>query len=90
MRPVSLGYGEGTIHFNIDRRQVINGRAVVRLNPDGPCDRRVKVLRFDDGQSLAPMAVIMHAVCHPCVLTWGDKASLPYPDGFPKMSGLPW
>jgi neutral ceramidase len=86
MRPVSLGYGEGTIHFNINRRQVINGRAVVRLNPDGPCDRRVKVLRADDGRSLAPMAVIMHAVCHPCVFTWGDKASLPYPDGYPKMS----
>jgi neutral ceramidase len=86
MRPVSLGYGEGTIHFNINRRQVINGRAVVRLNPDGPCDRRVKVLRIDDGRSLAPLAVVMHAVCHPCVFTWGDKASLPYADGYPKMS----
>ena len=29
----SIGYGEGTIHFNINRRQVINGRAVVRLQP---------------------------------------------------------
>ncbi len=86
MRPASLGYGEGTIHFNINRRQVINGRAVVRLNPEGPCDRRVKVLRVDDGRGLAPMAVVMHAVCHPCVFTWGDKWSPPYPDGFPKMS----
>jgi hypothetical protein len=86
MAPVSLGYGEGAIHFNINRRKVINGRAVVRLNPDGPCDRRVKVLRIDDGRSLAPLAVVMHAVCHPCVFTWGDKASLPYPDGYPRMS----
>ena len=86
MRPVSLGYGEGMIHFNINRRKVINGRAVVRLNPDGPCDRRVKVLRVDDGRRLDPMAVVMHAVCHPCVLTWGDKSTPPYPDGFPKMS----
>jgi neutral ceramidase len=84
MRPVSLGYGEGMIHFNINRRQVINGRAVVRLNPDGPCDRRVKVLRVDDGKSLAPMAVVMHAVCHPCVFTWGDKASLPIRTAFQK------
>ena len=86
MRKVSLGYGEGTIHFNINRRQVINGQAVVRLNENGICDRRVKVLRIDDGRGLAPLAVVMHAVCHPCVFTWGDKWSPPYPDGFPQMS----
>lgn len=86
MRTVSVGYGEGAIDFNINRRKVIEGRTVVRLNPDGPCDRRVKVLRFDDGRSLDPVAVLMHAVCHPCVFTWGDKWSQPYPAGYPKMS----
>jgi len=86
MRPVSVGYGEDEISFGINRRKVINGRAVVRLNPDGPNDPRVKVLRFDDGQSLTPVAVVMHAVCHPCFFTWGDKGSEPYPGGFPKMS----
>lgn len=86
MRPVSIGYGEGEISFGINRRKVIDGRAVVRLNPDGPNDPRVKVLRFDDGQSLTPLAVLMHAVCHPCFFTWGDKGSLPYPNGYPKMS----
>lgn len=86
MRPVSIGYGEDEISFGINRRKVINGRAVVRLNPDGPNDPRVKVLRFDDGQSLTPMAVLMHAVCHPCFFTWGDKGSQPYPNGYPKMS----
>lgn len=86
LRPVSIGYGEDQIDFNINRRQVINGRAVVRLNPDGPCDHRVKVLRFDDGKNLEPVAAIMHAVCHPCVFTWGDKLTPPYPQGFPKIS----
>lgn len=86
MRPVSIGYGEDRIGFGINRRKVIDGRAVVRLNPDGPNDPRVKVLRFDDGQSLTPMAVVMHAVCHPCFFTWGDKGSLPYPKGYPKIS----
>ncbi|MEO2010335.1 MAG: hypothetical protein ABGX22_16790 [Pirellulaceae bacterium] len=86
MRPVSVGYGEDRISFAINRRKVINGRAVVRLNPDGPNDPRVKVLRFDDGESLTPMAVLMHAVCHPCFFTWGDKGSRPYPNGYPKMS----
>ena len=32
------------------------------------------------------MAVMMHAVCHPCFFTWGDKGSQPYPKGYPKMS----
>jgi len=86
MRTVSVGYETDTIDFNINRRQMIGGRSVVRLNPDGPCDHRVKVLRFDDGQSLDPLAVVMHAVCHPCVFTWGDKWSQPHPGGYPKMS----
>ncbi|HBL44646.1 MAG TPA: hypothetical protein DDZ90_14760, partial [Planctomycetaceae bacterium] len=86
MTPVTVGYGEDKIGFSVNRRKVINGRAVVRLNEDGPNDPRVKVLRFDDGKSLTPVAVLMHAVCHPCFFTWGDKGSLPYPDGFPKMS----
>jgi hypothetical protein len=86
MRKVSVGYGEDTINFGVNRRKVIGGRAIVRLNPQGPNDRRVKVLRLDDGQSLTPVAVLMHAVCHPCFFTWGDNASPPYPEGFPKMS----
>jgi neutral ceramidase len=86
LRPVTVGYGEDKISFGINRRKVIDGRAVVRLNPDGPNDPRVKVLRFDDGESLTPLAVIMHAVCHPCFFTWGDKGTPPYPTGYPKMS----
>ena len=86
MRTVSIGYDEDRIGFSINRRKVIDGRAVVRLNPDGPNDPRVKVLRFDDGTSLTPLAVIMHAVCHPCFFTWGDKGTTPYPNGYPKLS----
>ncbi|MEQ9408712.1 MAG: hypothetical protein RIK87_13330 [Fuerstiella sp.] len=86
LKPVTIGYGEDQIGFSINRRKVINGRAVVRLNEDGVNDPRVKVLRFDDGKSLTPLAVLMHAVCHPCFFTWGDKGSAPYPNGYPKMS----
>ncbi|MFT6617457.1 MAG: hypothetical protein ACJASX_000339 [Limisphaerales bacterium] len=86
MRTVNVGYGEDEIRFNINRRKVVDGRAVVWLNPDGPNDPRVKVLRFDDGRSLTPMAVLMHAVCHPCFFTWGDKGTQPFAKGYPKMS----
>ena len=86
MKTVTIGYGEDRIGFGINRRKVIDGRAVVNLNPDGPNDPRVKVLRFDDGESLTPLAVLMHAVCHPCFFTWGDKGTHPYPNGYPKIT----
>ena len=86
MRTVSIGYGEDRIGFGINRRKTIDGHAIIRLNAEGPNDPRVKVLRFDDGKSLTPVAVLMHAVCHPCFFTWGDKGSQPYPKGYPKMS----
>ncbi|MBI1321814.1 hypothetical protein GC170_01305 [bacterium] len=86
MKPVTVGYGVDHIGFSINRRKVINGRAVVRLNPEGPNDQRVKVLRFDDGESLTPVAVLMHAICHPCFFTWGDNATEPHPNGFPMKS----
>lgn len=86
LRPVTIGYGEDKISFGINRRKVVEGKVVFQLNPDGPNDQRVKVLRFDDGKSLTPVAVLMHAVCHPCFFTWGDKGSVPYPQGYPKMS----
>lgn len=86
LRPVSAGLAEDRISFGINRRKTIDGRAVVRLNPDGPNDPRVKVLRFDDGRSLTPVAILMHAVCHPCFFTWGDKGSPPHPQGFPMMT----
>ena len=72
MRPASIGLAEDRISFSINRRKIYEGRAVVSLNPDGPNDPRVKVLRFDDGQSLTPLAILMHAACHPCFFTWGD------------------
>src|SRR5688500_1710579 len=36
MRSVTIGYQEDAIDFNINRRQMIGGRSVVRLNPEGP------------------------------------------------------
>ncbi|MCW5981514.1 MAG: neutral/alkaline non-lysosomal ceramidase N-terminal domain-containing protein [Bryobacteraceae bacterium] len=69
LRPVSLGYGEDAITFNVSRRLPgPDGKVLFKVNPAGPVDRRVKVLRLDDGASIAPMAVLMYAVCHPNVL----------------------
>ncbi|MEA3476667.1 MAG: neutral/alkaline non-lysosomal ceramidase N-terminal domain-containing protein [Bacteroidota bacterium] len=65
LRPISLGYGEGEIDFNISRRTIdADGKCHPKLNPNGICDHRVKILRLDDSDSMIPMAVMMHVVCH--------------------------
>ena len=86
MRPVTVGYGEDAIGFSINRRKVIDGRAVVRLNPDGPERPPGQGAPVRRRPVPDPVAVLMHAVCHPCFFTWGDNATPPYPEGFPKMS----
>ncbi len=76
LRPVSLGYGENAINFNVSRRLPgPDGKVLFKVNPAGPVDHRVKVLRLDDGSSVAPVAVLMHAVCHPNVLR-GENTKL--------------
>lgn len=80
-RPVSIGYGEGVIDFNINRRVIgADGKCRSGLNPDGICDHRVKVLRIDDDSDVSPMAVIMHAVCHANVFRGANtKISADFP-----------
>lgn len=68
LRPASLGYGEGVIDFNINRRYIDEkGKSQPMLNPKGPIDRRIKILRIDAGDAVEPLAVIVLAVCHPSV-----------------------
>ena len=60
-----MGYGEGKIEFNTSKRTIdTDGKCYPKLNPNGICDHRAKVLRLDDSNSITAMAVIMHAVCH--------------------------
>jgi neutral ceramidase len=81
LQPVSMGYGEGRIDFNINRRCLDEqGRCYDCLNPEGICDHRVKVLRIDIDNRPQPMAVLMHAVCHANVLRGSNTlVSADYP-----------
>ena len=68
LRLVSVGYAEDSISFNVNRRfPTPDGRILFKANPNGPVDHRVKVLRIDDAEGGPPIAVLMHAVCHPNV-----------------------
>ncbi|MGV8093040.1 MAG: neutral/alkaline non-lysosomal ceramidase N-terminal domain-containing protein [Mangrovibacterium sp.] len=70
LQPVRIGYGEGTVGFNVNRRVIKDdGKCISGLNPGGLTDHRLKVLRIDPcDQTPTPLAVVFHAVCHPNVL----------------------
>jgi hypothetical protein len=59
LEPARLGVGWGFALANINRRaQDVEGRASLGLNPDGPADRRIGLLRLEkaDGTLLALIA----------------------------------
>jgi hypothetical protein len=72
-QPVEVRMGEAGVPFAINRRLRTPEGIALRPNPTGLVDRRARVLAFypagqADG-SRAPLAVLIHAVCHPTVLT---------------------
>ncbi|MCW3079750.1 neutral/alkaline non-lysosomal ceramidase N-terminal domain-containing protein [Segetibacter sp.] len=69
--PARLGVGWGFSQANINRRAIdVDGKASLGLNPDGPVDRRIGLLRLDktDGK---PLALIANYPIHGTVL--GEK-----------------
>lgn len=68
LAPARLGVGWGFSQANINRRAVdVDGKASLGLNPDGPVDRKIGLLRIDrtDG---TPMALIANYPIHGTVL----------------------
>lgn len=72
LEPVSLGYDEGAVRFNVSRRKITEqGQCINTLNPAGLTDHRVKVLRVDRTTCTdIPEAILFHLPCHPNVLRW--------------------
>jgi neutral ceramidase len=64
-QPARLAANRGTMDFSVNRREKLpDGRTVLGLNPDGPVDHAVGVIRIDrlDGR---PLAAIVNYTCHP-------------------------
>lgn len=63
-----LGVGWGFSQANINRRAWdIDGRAVGGMNPDGPVDRRIGLIRLDKADG-SPLALIANYAMHGTVL----------------------
>jgi hypothetical protein len=59
LEPAKLGVGWGFSQANINRRAIdVDGKASLGLNPDGPVDRRIGLMRLErqDGSALALIA----------------------------------
>ncbi|HVX67157.1 MAG TPA: neutral/alkaline non-lysosomal ceramidase N-terminal domain-containing protein [Bryobacteraceae bacterium] len=68
LKPARLAFGQGTAGFAANRRQPTSNGVVIGVNPDGPRDLSVPVLRVTspDGKLLA---VLFGYACHNTTLT---------------------
>jgi len=73
LEPAKLGIGIGTAKANVNRRQRrADGRIVLGVNPDGPVDRQLAVLRFErpDGSLIG---LVANYAVHGTALGGGNK-----------------
>jgi neutral ceramidase len=72
LKPARLGVGWGFSMANINRRAVdVDGKASLGLNPDGPVDRRIGLIRLEK-QDGSPLALLANYPIHGTVL--GSKS----------------
>jgi neutral ceramidase len=68
LAPAKLAKGWGYAQANINRRGIdVNGKASLGLNPDGPVDRRIGLIRLEKADG-TPMALITNYPIHGTVL----------------------
>ncbi|MFN0170802.1 MAG: hypothetical protein ACKV22_30655, partial [Bryobacteraceae bacterium] len=68
LQPARLGVGWGQAMANINRRaRDVDGDTFLGLNPDGPADRRIGLLRLDKDDG-SPLALISNYAIHGTVL----------------------
>lgn len=78
MRPARFGWGRGTCHVAVNRREIApNGRPVTGVNPEGAIDPEVLVVRID-GVDGDPIGSIVGYTMHPTFL--GPSNRLVSPD----------
>jgi neutral ceramidase len=69
LEPARLGVGQGIAFANINRRaKDVDGTVSLGLNPDGPADRQIGLIRLEKTDG-APIALIMNYAMHGTVLS---------------------
>jgi neutral ceramidase len=66
-QPVVWRFGATLLGENVNRRLHVGGSVKLGVDPSGPVDRRLRVLRIDragGSEQSAPLALIVHYACH--------------------------
>lgn len=63
-KPVKLEHGEGKAGFAVNRREQTDNGFKIGVNPKGPTDHSVPVLKVTSLQSNKPVAVLFGYACH--------------------------
>src|SRR5881227_1334984 len=86
LQPVRLRAGRGQCSINVNRRAVTSGgERFLGINPDGPCDREVLVVKLDklDGE---PLATLVNYACHPTIMGPPNRLITPdYPGAMKRV-----
>ncbi|HEV3121973.1 MAG TPA: neutral/alkaline non-lysosomal ceramidase N-terminal domain-containing protein [Isosphaeraceae bacterium] len=76
LEPVTIAFGTGTASFAMNRREKTATGFKIGVNPDGPTDKSVPVLRVTTAAG-KPLAIVFGYACHNTTLT----------EKFMKLSG---
>jgi hypothetical protein len=68
LEPARIEYGQGTGTFAMNRRQKTSDGVIIGVNPQGPMDHTVPVLRVTAANG-APLAILFGYACHNTTLT---------------------
>ncbi len=67
---------------NINRREWQHGKVVLGVDPSGPVDNRLRVVRIDRADATSdsvPLAIIVHYACHPTISAGEPRISADWP-----------
>ena len=77
LQPVETRGGHSGCHINSNRRCVTpTGEGFLGVNPDGPCDHEVTVVKFDS-RAGKPVATLVNFACHGTVMGPANRLITP-------------
>jgi hypothetical protein len=82
LQPARWRVGGTELRENVNRRLRTGGRVQLDVDPSGPVDHRLRVLRLDRAGPLGsrpPLAVIVHYACHATTSGGGTLVSADWP-----------
>ena len=86
LQPVILRSGRGQCQINANRRaSTPEGERFLGVNPDGPCDREVVVIKLDQADG-TPLVTLVNYACHPTIMGPPTRVITPdYPGAMKRV-----